>query len=154
MIETDAVVVRLEGEHVWVRAEGARSACGACARKDGCHRSGPDSLLDGVSGQSGHLLRLSNTIHARPGDVVVICAADGLIMRAVWLAYGMPLLLALAGATVLDLMVSNEFASIAGALLGLIGGYLLMRRRGFYSSRSGSDLSISFKNNSLFFHEG
>jgi positive regulator of sigma E activity len=154
MIEADAVVVRLEGEHAWVRAEGARSACGACARKDGCHRTDPDSLLDGVAVQSGHLLRLPNTIHAHPGDVVVIRAADGLILRAVWLAYGMPLFLALVGATALDLMVSSEFGSIAGALLGLSGGYFLMRRRGLDSGRSGANLSITFKSNPLSFHEG
>lgn len=153
MTETDGVVVRLDGAHAWVRAEGAGSACGACARKDGCHASTANSVLDGVAGQSAQLLRLPNTIHAHPGDMVVICAAEGTVLRAVWFAYGIPLMLALTGAMLLDALAGSELAAVIGALLGLGGGFLVMRRKGLDSAAVEPILSISFKRTPLSFHE-
>jgi len=150
MNATDGVVVRLEGDHAWVRAAGAGSACGACERQGGCQSSGMGSVLDGVlgRGEATRLLRLPNTIHARPGDAVVVCAAEGAVLSAVWLAYGMPLLLALAGAIALDWLTGSELAAVAGLLAGLFGGYLIMRRRGrdgLDSGRAEPILSINFK---------
>ncbi|MDO8959953.1 MAG: SoxR reducing system RseC family protein [Rhodocyclaceae bacterium] len=150
MNATDGVVVRLEGDHAWVRAAGAGSACGACERQGGCQSSGMGSVLDGVlgRGEATRLLRLPNTIHARPGDAVVVCAAEGAVLSAVWLAYGIPLLLALAGAIVGKLLTGSELAAVAGLLAGLFGGYLIMRHRGLDSldsARSEPILSINFK---------
>ena len=153
MTETDAVVVRLEGDHAWVRAAGAGSACGACSHKEGCPSSASGAVLDGVSGQPSHLMRLANTIHARPGDAVVIRMADGMMLRAVWQAYGLPLLLALAGATVAIALTGSEPIAMAGVLLGLLAGFLFMRGRGLDSGRSEPILSISFKRVSQNFHE-
>ncbi len=154
MIENDGVVVRLEGDYAWVRAEGAGHACGACARKDGCNRADAGSLLDGAPAQSARLLRLANTIQARPGDAVVISAADGIVLRAVWLAYGIPLLMSLAGAMGASALTGNEVAPVAGMLFGLFAGYLITRRRGLSSSQAEPILSISFKRSPLSLHEG
>ncbi|MDI6747726.1 MAG: SoxR reducing system RseC family protein [Rhodocyclaceae bacterium] len=150
MTETDGVVVRLEGDQAWVRAEAAASACGACERKDGCQRSGMGSVLDGLLGrkQTTRLLLLPNTIQARQGDAVVICAREGAVLRAVWLAYGIPLLLALAGAILLSLVTGSELAAVAGMIAGLVGGIFIMRRRGVHgldSNRMEPILSINFK---------
>jgi sigma-E factor negative regulatory protein RseC len=150
MNATDGVVVRLDGDHAWVRAVGAGSACGACERQGGCQSSGMGSVLDGVlgRGQATQLLRLPNTIHARVGDAVVVCAAEGAVFSAVWLAYGIPLLLALAGAIVGKLLTGSELAAVAGMLAGLCGGYLIMRRHGpgsLDSARAEPILSINFK---------
>lgn len=150
MTATDGVVVRLEGDHAWVRVEGAGNACGACAQKGGCQSAGLGSVLDGVLGQAPatQLLRLPNTIHARPGDAVVVCAVEGAVLRAVWLAYGIPLLLALAGAMILNALTGSELAAVAGLLCGLLGGYFVMRRTSLArldSGRSEPILSINFK---------
>lgn len=150
MTETAGVVVRLEGDHAWVRAEGAGSACGACEQRGGCQSAGMGSVLDGVlgRGQAPRLLRLPNRIHARPGDAVVVCAAEGAVLRAAWLAYGIPLLMALAGAIALNLLTGSELAATAGMLAGLLGGYFVMRRRGLDSldsSRAEPILSMNFK---------
>ena len=153
MTESDGVVVRLEGEFAWVRAAGAGSACGACAHQDGCHSSATGSVLDGVLGQPARLLRLINTIQARPGDAVVICVADGVILRAVWLAYGVPLLLALAGAMVAVALTGSEVLAVAGMLSGLFGGYLLLHRSRGDSGRAEPILSINFKRSPFSFHE-
>lgn len=145
MTETDGVVVRLEGNHVWVRAAGAGNPCGACSRKAGCASSGSGSVLDGASGESARLMRFINTIHARPGDTVAICMADGMVLRAVWLAYGIPLFLALAGAMLAIALTGSEAIAVAGLLLGLFAGFLFLRHRGLDSGRSEPILSINFK---------
>jgi sigma-E factor negative regulatory protein RseC len=154
MTTTDAVVVRLDGDYAWVRAEGAGNACGACERKEGCHGSGTSTLLDGVLAQPVRLLRLPNPIHARPGDAVVVSVAAGVVLHAVWLAYGIPLLLAIAAALVASALTGSELQSIVGALLGLGGGYLVMRRQGLNSAGAEPILSISFKATPISFHEG
>jgi sigma-E factor negative regulatory protein RseC len=154
MIENDGVVVRLEGEYAWVRAEGAGAACGACASKGGCSSANAGPTLDGISGQSARLLRLANTIQARPGDAVVIRAADGTVLRAVWVAYGVPLLLALAGAMIFVALTGSDLAAVIGMLCGLFAGYLIMRRSGLSSGRMEPILSISFKRSPLAFSSG
>jgi sigma-E factor negative regulatory protein RseC len=160
MIESDGVVVRVDGDYVWVRTDGPGNACGACASKEGCQSSGSVAVLDGMHGRSGRLLRLANTIQAHPGDAVVVCASDGIVLRAVWLAYGVPLLLALAGAMIAVALTGSEVASVAGMLCGLLGGYLIMRQAGMASlgssgsSRAEPILSISFKRSPLSFSSG
>lgn len=148
MNETGGVVVRVEGERAWVRAEGAGNACGACARRDGCATAGAGSVLDGTLGRSGQLLCLPNTIHARPGDAVVIRAADGMVLRAVGLAYALPLLLAIGGALLVLRLFASEAGALLGMLAGLLAGFAILRRRGLDSGRGEPILSIAFKQSS------
>lgn len=147
MNETSGIVVRVDGEHAWVRAESAGKACGACAQRDSCGSFSIGNLMDGLPAQDGQkrLLRLPNTIHARPGDAVVICAAEGMVLRAVWRAYGVPLLLGLAGAMAGKAWLGGEGFALLGMLAGLAGGFLLMRRMGLDSSSAEPILSIGFK---------
>lgn len=147
MNETAAIVVRLDGQYAWVQAAGPGSACGGCASKEGCSTAGMGTVLDDATGKTRklQLLRLLNTIHARPGDAVVIRAADGMVLKAVWRAYGVPLGLALCGAMLATGLTGSELASFAGMLFGLGGGYLLMRRRGLDSAQAEPILSMGFK---------
>ncbi len=156
MNESDATVVRLEGQYAWVQAAGPGPACGSCAQKGGCSTSGMGNVLDEASGKARkpQLLRLPNTIHARPGDAVIIRAADGMVLKAVWRAYGVPLALALGGAMLAMVMTGSELVAIAGMLLGLAGGFLLMRVQGLDSARSEPILSMTFKQSSVFSVKG
>lgn len=156
MNETNAVVVRLEGPYAWVRAFGPGPACGGCARQEGCSTAGLGTVLDDAAGKTRkpQLLRLPNAIHARPGDAVVIRAADGMVLKAVWRAYGMPLLLALGGALLAAGLTGSEAASLAGMLVGLGGGFLLMRRQGLDSARAEPILSMGFKESSIISDKG
>jgi positive regulator of sigma E activity len=140
MNESDGVVVRLDGDFAWVRPASPGHACGACASRSGCAASG--GLLDGAAAPK--LLRLPNAIRARPGDAVVIRAADGVILRAIWRAYAVPLLLALGGAMLMLYLTGSEGAALAGMLLGLGGGFLALRR----GRRPEAEpiLTIAFKN--------
>lgn len=134
MNATDAVVVRVDAAHAWVRTQGRQKTCGACARKDDCAVAGTGRLLDGDAG--GQLLCLPNTIHARPGDRVSVQAADGEVWRAVWQAYGIPLLFALGAAIIGKFLSGSDLLAGGAMLLGLLSGYLLLR----HSARAGLDL--------------
>lgn len=151
MTESDATVVRLEGAYAWVQAAGPGPACGACAQKGGCVTGGKGGLLDEAGGRlrKPPLLRLPNTIRARPGDAVVIRAANGMVLKAVWRAYGLPLLLALGGAMLGLAVTGGEGAAFAGMLLGLAAGFYRMRAKGLDSSRSEPILSMAFKETSV-----
>ncbi|MDP1653103.1 MAG: SoxR reducing system RseC family protein [Rhodocyclaceae bacterium] len=156
MTESDGIVVRLDGEYAWVQAAGPGPACGSCAQKGGCSTSGMGSILDDASGKARktQLLCLPNTIHARPGDEVVIRVADGIVLKAVWRAYGIPLVFALAGAMLAVFLTGSDLVAIAGMLLGLVAGFLLLRVSGLDSSRSEPILSIAFKQSSVISAKG
>lgn len=145
MNTTDGVVVRVEGEFAWVRASGAGNACGACARKEGCGTAGVGTVLDKALGRSEELVCLPNTIRARVGDAVELRSADGLVLHVVWRAYGLPLLLAFAGALLMQTLTGSEALTLAGMLAGLGGGFLLMRHRGLDSVRDEPIFSLGFK---------
>lgn len=149
MNETDGTVVRVEGEYAWVRAEGAGQACGACASRSACSSAGNAASWFGggllEKAQDARLLRIPNPIRARPGDRVVIRAADGMVLRAVWLAYGMPLLLALGGAALAIELSGSEVAAAASALLGLGAGFFALHHREKSSAAAEPILSIEFK---------
>jgi positive regulator of sigma E activity len=143
MNESDATVIRIDGQYAWVQAAGPGPACGSCAQKGGCSTNALEAAND--EARKPQLLRLPNTIHARPGDAVIIRAADGMVLQAVWRAYGVPLSLALGGAMLAMVMTGSELVALAGMLLGLAGGFFLMRGKGLDSSRSEPILSMTFK---------
>lgn len=146
MNEMEGVVERLDGDFVLIRAAGPGPACGACAQKEACGSAGVGNMLDGSLGKGRKplILRLPNTIGARPGDSVVIRAADGMVLKAAWRAYGMPLALGLLGALLAG-MSGNDRTALAGLLAGLAVGFLLMRIKGLEAGRPEPILSIRFK---------
>jgi sigma-E factor negative regulatory protein RseC len=153
MNECAGVVIRVEGDDAWVRPELAGKACGACQqREQGCHIQGA-TLLDAMTDSPAALLKLTNTIQAQVGDRVVVTVADGMVLRAVWLAYGLPLLLAVViTAGVLALTQSEVFA-VLGTVFGLAAGFYWLRQRRFEISRTEPIFTISFKPNPIFFRE-
>ncbi|MCX8018169.1 MAG: SoxR reducing system RseC family protein [Rhodocyclaceae bacterium] len=141
MNRCDGIVERIEGDFAWVRAQGAGHACGSCARRDGC---GSQGLVEaGWASGAGQLLKLPNPIHARPGDAVVIRAAEGVVWRAVWRAYLVPLLLGLLGALLARALGAGEEGVFLALTGGLAAGFVLLRR--LDSLRRAPILSIEFK---------
>lgn len=145
MNRSDGVVVRIEGEYAWVRAETANPACGACAKREDCPTAGSGTVLDGLASGRERLLRLPNTIRARPGDAVTVCAADGVVLRAVGLLYGLPLLAALLGAFFASALFGNEAAALLGMLAGLAAGFLFVRQGRLDRVHREPILSMTFK---------
>lgn len=136
MNAVDGVVVRLEGEFAWVKTRGPGSACGACSRKEGC----------GAQSDAESLLKLPNPIRAHPGDAVMIEAADGVVLRAAWLAYGLPLLLALVGAGGAMGLTGSEGIAVVAMLCGLVAGFAWLRYRRCDPGHSSLKMSMDLKN--------
>lgn len=147
MNEMEAVVVRLEGTDAWIQTAGPGPACGACSQKTGCTGSDKGALLADAADKARQrlLLRLPNVIRARPGDAVLIRAADGMVCKAVWRAYGVPLALGMLGAVLGFGLAGEDMAALLGLLAGLLAGVVLLRARGLEASSGEPILSMSFK---------
>lgn len=137
MNEIDGIVVRVEDDFAYVSTAGVASACGSCASRGGCGSTDGEKKV--------HVLRLPNPIHARAGDRVVILAAEGAVLRAVWWVYLLPLLLAVFGAAGLLAMTNNEAVALLGLLVGLIAGFLGLRWQKPGCNSRQQILSIAFK---------
>jgi len=123
MLEINARVTRLDGESVWVRVE-SPSGCGLCQGR-GCGRS----MFSQIWHTGEPEYRVDNGISARLGDAVVIGLRDGALRNAILLAYGLPLLGALALATLLSAW--GDGMAALGLLLGLGLGVVIGRRARF-----------------------
>lgn len=115
MTESEAVVVRLDGDDVWLEI---RDACSSCGGSAGC------GLGDGKGRRAQ---RFRNTVGARVGDTVILAVPDGAVLRAVFFCYLLPLVIALAGAAS-GMTLGGEPGAMLGAIGGLAGGWLVMRR--------------------------
>lgn len=145
MNRSDGVVVRVKGDYAWVRIEAAAPACGGCEKRGGCPTSSTGTVLDGLAGDRERLLCLPNAIRARAGDAVVVCAADGVVLRAAGLLYGLPLLAALAGALLGQAWFDSEAGALLGMVLGLVAGFLGVRHGRLDRARGEPILSMTLK---------
>ncbi len=119
MTESEGVVTGLDGDYalVVVRKE---SACGNCSSGGTC---GSGLLADAIG---PNVYRVANTEEARVGDVVVLAAPAGSLVKAALLSYLGPLLVALVGAMTGD-AIDGDKGAIVGVCLGLALGVLLLR---------------------------
>lgn len=138
MNDTEGIVVRLDGDHAWVSPRNEGGACGGCSQKSGCGMRSSDD-------QRQPLLRLPNPIRARAGDSVIIHAADGFLLCVVWRIYGIPLLLALAGAMAGLIFTDSDGGALAGMMLGLAAGFFSLHRRPGLSVDQPAAMRISLK---------
>jgi len=119
--ETAAVVVDTEGEYALVEAQGA-SGCGRCEAVGGCASAGLGRLLCA----SPRRFRVLNRLGARPGERVVLAVREGALLRSAGAAYGVPLLLVVAGAILGAWLGASprtrDLYAAVGAAIGLIAG--------------------------------
>jgi sigma-E factor negative regulatory protein RseC len=126
MIETRAVVTRREGEYAFVEVNESAGGCGRCHEAGGCR----SFVLTDAFGVQRRVFRIANTLHAAPGQMIVIGIEDHATLRAAVLAYGVPLVLLLAGAslgTAVAPAAQADLAAAGGTLAGLAGGFALAR---------------------------
>jgi len=121
MLETRAVVVRIDGQIAMVKADQA-GGCEQCAGK-GCGAGKLSRLFCSKPRQ----FRVNNPINAGVGDVVIVSVAEGAVMRGIGLVYLMPLALLLIGATLGSIwsqpgQQSDSYAAV-GAMSGLVVGF-------------------------------
>jgi sigma-E factor negative regulatory protein RseC len=116
-IEHIGVVENIEGEHMLIRIE-QTSACASCTAHSLCNASDKKEMtVDVYSKQSGLYHK---------GQEVLVVGSVSMGMKAVWLAYCVPLLLLV---TVLMVVVSttkNEPLSAIVSILSLLPYYLVL----------------------------
>lgn len=122
MIETEAVVVKIEHAVAYVQAD-RKSSCSACSEN-----SCGTSVLANFFGQKAPLYRASNEVGARVGDRVVVGMNESALFKGTLLLYLFPLLLLFAGAVVGGALAVTadvkDGYSVAGAFIGLVAGFL------------------------------
>ncbi len=136
MIRSEGTVIELDpaSKEVWVEIPQRAPACGSCSSSGACH--------SGLSG-TGETRRykMLNQIDAKVGDRVSFGVAEGTLLRASWLSYLLPAILAIVFAAV-GQSVSGEPAAIAGTVGGLVIGFWGLRRAERRAQQSGGMLSL------------
>lgn len=123
MIEEYAVVTSCVNSRVTLEIE-RRTACSLCGQKRGCGNATWGKLL----GHKSHAFEAENSIHANVGDSVVVGIDEHTMLNSVFLLYVLPLLAMLIGAVLADSFLKNEFLVILSAALGLVLGFLWVKR--------------------------
>lgn len=124
-LETRVTVVRLENQSAWVESTQG-NGCAQCHGK-GCGSGKLNQLFCSKPRQ----FQVDNPIAAAVGDEVIVCVAEGAVLRGIGWMYLMPLMLLIVGAIVGNFLAntpaSQDAYSAAGALLGLIMGYAITK---------------------------
>ena len=119
MMDQEAIVARVEGNHVYVEVGGG--GCGRCRDAGGCQ----SGILGQLFGNKPRQFRMPNLIGATQGDHVVVRIAEGAMLRAALLTYILPLQFLLVGAAMGTVLGEHRDASAAlGALAGFALGVL------------------------------
>ena len=130
IIKHRGVVEKIEGTHVVVRIV-QTSACSACSAKGLCNASeSKEKQIDVYGVQSSY----------RIGEEVVVCGTTSMGMRAVLLAFGVPLLILLLALFVtMRITDGDALLSAFVALLAVMPYYLLV-----YFMKDRLDRTFSF----------
>ena len=117
LIKHKGIVEKIDGSHVTVRIV-QTSACSSCSAKGLCNASeSKEKLIDVYQSQ----------VPCRVGEVVVVCGTTSMGMRAVFLAFGIPLLILLASLFVSMRMTGDDaLLSAVIALCAVIPYYLII----------------------------
>jgi sigma-E factor negative regulatory protein RseC len=125
MLETRAIVVKIDGQHALVRADQA-NGCELCSGR-GCAADKLFQLLCSKPRQ----FQVNNPINANVGDEVIVSVAEGAVMRGIGLVYLLPLVFLVTGAMLTSVWVqqpgqSDSYAAV-GALFGLVLGFVVAK---------------------------
>lgn len=125
MLETRAIVVKVDGQNAMVRANTA-NGCGHCDGK-GCGAS----KLSGLFCSKPRQFEVRNQIDAVVGDEVIVTVADGAVFRGIGQVYLIPLILLIVGAIFGSSLSQSHSTSDAysalGALSGLVAGFIIAK---------------------------
>lgn len=128
MIEETALVLNCDGEYADIETK-PQSSCGGCASSGVCGAG----VFSKVFGNRKTVVRVENSIKAKPGDQVIIGLQEASLSRVSFVFYLVPLLtmivLALLGqemAIKLGSQLHDPFAILGGGI-GLFAGLWLAR---------------------------
>ena len=122
MIETRVRIVSTGAGIAWVEATES-SGCGACQSKSSCGVSGLGKFFS----QRRQPVAVACDANARPGQELTLAVEEGDLLRAGLLAYLLPALLAVLGASLGDHFWRGDAAGALGALAGVVLGLAIAR---------------------------
>jgi sigma-E factor negative regulatory protein RseC len=122
VLEQSAKVVEVRDDTLWVESD-ARGGCSQCSSG-----SCATSVVSKLFGSRRSRFQLENTLGAKDGEQVVVGIPDELLVRASVWAYLLPLVVMVALAALGSAWGMSEGMQSLMALLGLAGGFLLVRR--------------------------
>lgn len=139
MLEQTAEIIRTAPEGVWVRAV-EPSGCGTC----GGHGCSSRRIAELFQRRPRQFL-VDCDLSLSPGDRVVVGIARGSVLNSALRAYGLPLVLMLAGALAAQALHPGDVSAVAGMLLGGAVGALLAR-----GARAGRPVVLRRENDTFF----
>lgn len=114
MAETKGMITALDGEYALVRIDD--TGCGRCHEPGGCGGVNIGKMLCAPP----QVFRVLNRGKRDVNEHVSIAIPEGAVRRGAFLAYGLPLLMLLAGA-----FIGAGVAGDPGAIIGAVGGLVL-----------------------------
>lgn len=121
MLEQTAEVVKTARDGIWVRAV-EPSGCGACGGQ-GCSSRRIAELFQ----RKPRLFQVDCDLALAPGDRIIVGIAEGSVLSGALRAYGLPLALMLAGASLSQAIRPGDAAALAGLLVGGLLGWAIGR---------------------------
>jgi sigma-E factor negative regulatory protein RseC len=134
MIEEPATVITAKDGYALVETR-QRPTCGACSSAGSCGTS----VLSGLFKRRHNRLKVTNPIHAKPGEQVIIGVPENALLKISFMAYLVPLMCMILVALLMQAVATHfswhagELPQVAGGLLGLIGGFFLLKRLAWQS---------------------
>lgn len=124
-------VVGLETDGLWVETI-RRSTCGACAVQKGCGHGLLNKMSDGKRGYIRILPGDQTLTDYSLDDVVLFSIPEEIILRGSFIAYILPVLAMLGGATLAGEFFPGTGDGVAalGSMIGLAGGFGIVRWHG------------------------
>lgn len=127
MLEIHAVVIQVSGGEALVQPLDS-GGCGHCNSEGGCGSSSLSKLF--CSNKPRHF-KVKNKVLANVGDEVQVSIPDGMLLRGALKMYVLPLFLLLlggiAGASLASETSGRDAYAVAGAVTGLLLGFILAR---------------------------
>ena len=116
-IRHQGVVDMIDGQTVVVRIT-QDAACGGCQARDICHAAGSRERLVEVCG--------TDAGNYRVGQTVIVSGSESVGMKAVWIAFGLPLLLLFLALMTAILLSGSEKTAVLVALGVLVPYYIVV----------------------------
>ena len=125
MLEQHARVVQSSWQGIWVEAV-EPDGCGVCEGQ-GCASRRLAELFQRAPRQ----YPVDSRLPVSPGDKVIVGIPEGSVLRSAMFLYGMPLLLMLGGALLLQWWFPGDAGAVTGAVLGVFvaGAFIALTSR-------------------------
>lgn len=129
MADAKGTITALDGAYAFVRMDDA--GCGRCHEPGGCGGVNIGKMLC----TTPQVYRVLNPDRSAIGQRVDVAIPDGAVRKGALLAYGVPLIMLLAGACV-GFGMAGDLGAVVGAGLGLATSFFILRIAQIKSSAS------------------